>query len=966
VSTLGGERKAVQRPLIEYATAAGWEYVPPDTSDGMRGAYTSFLYRDLCVQKLCELNPDFMTQELAEEVLDRFIRVPASIEGSLEAWEYLKGKKTVFVPGENRERNVCFLDSDTPSNNTFQVTEEFSFTNGVHTIRPDVVFLINGIPCFLVEAKASHKLDGIEHALSQVRRYHRECPELLSVMQVYALTHLIRFYYSSTWSTSAKFLFSWKEGSDFESRIMSFFEPARCVSLLTDYILFTRADDELKKVILRPHQMRAVGKIVERSADAEKRRALVWHTQGSGKTYTMIVAAQKILSNPAFGNPTVLMLIDRNELEQQLFGHVAAAGFENAHLAKRKAHLQKLLAEDTRGLVISMIHKFDKMPQNINTRDNIFVLIDEAHRTTSGDLGNYLMGALPNATYLGFTGTPIDRTQYGKGTFVVFGRDDPPQGYLDKYSIAESIEDKTTLALHYALAPNSMLVDRETLEAEFLTLAQAEGVSDIDDLNRILSKAVNLRNMLKNDERIDKIAAHIADHYTDSVEPLGYKAFVVAVDREACARYKEALDRHLPPEYSVVVYSPGQNDDAKLSRYHLSDDEEKQVRKDFRSPEKLPKILIVTDKLLTGFDAPVLYAMYVDKPMRDHMLLQAIARVNRPYEDESGRAKPSGFVLDYVGILSNLRQALNFDSADIEGVVQDVQVLKARFASQMALARETYLPVATGPSPDKAVERAITFFLDEEARHAFYEFYRELADIYDIVSPDAFLRPYVDDMETLTRLYNIVRETYDGAEPIDGELSRKTARLVQEHTHSGKIRARLETYEIDERTLARLAASPASDTEKVFNMIKSIQRFVDEHQGESPYLVSIGERAERIAQAFQERQADARESLEELKEMVEEMQQARAQQESRNMSIDAFATYWILSRAHVGKAEDKAAAMEQAFFAHPHWKTSENQGREVRKKMYLALKEDVKDNSRIKELISMIFAVLKRSHNDTS
>ena len=338
-----------------------------------------------------------------------------------------------------------------------------------------------------------------------------------------------------------------------------------------------------------------------------------------------------------------------------------------------------------------MIHKFRDMPANLNTRRNIFVLIDEAHRTTAGDLGNFLMAGLPNATFIGFTGTPVDKTAYGKGTFKTFGCEDD-KGYLHKYSIAESIEDGTTLPLFYNLAPNEMLVPHEIMEKEFLALAETEGIADIDELNKILERAVNLRNFLKGKERVEKVARYVADHYRQNVEPLGYKAFLVAVDREACVFYKEALDKILPPEYSEIVFTGNNNDAAHLKRWHLDEKKERQIRKSFTKPGEQPKILIVTEKLLTGFDAPILYAMYLDKPMRDHTLLQAIARVNRPYENEDAQmVKPHGFVLDFVGIFDKLEKALAFDSDEINAIVKDLALLKQLFKAKMEAKAPEYL-----------------------------------------------------------------------------------------------------------------------------------------------------------------------------------------------------------------------------------------------------------------------------------
>lgn len=952
MSSLGGERYAVQNPIINYVKEQsaeyisedgnkifiklGWEYVSPDEALRLRGGKTGLVFKEIFINQMQRLNPSFMDHLLAEEVIKKLETVPPNIEGNFTVWKYLKGLGTIFVPGEKRERNIKFLDTEDIDRNTFHVTDEFEFTNGIKTIRPDIVFLINGVPLLFIETKAAYKIGGINEALEQVKRYHRECPELLAVLQVYALTHILKYYYSATWNTSEKLLFNWKEevSGDFESLVKTFLDRERVVKLLVDFLMFTKQDDERKKVILRPHQMRAVNKIVERAEDSTKKRGLIWHTQGSGKTYTMIVAAQKIIENPIFENPTVIMLVDRNELESQLFGNLAALGIENVEVAESKKHLQNLLSQDRRGLIVTMIHKFDDMPENINLRKNIFVLVDEAHRTTGGKLGNFLMGAIPNATYIGFTGTPIDKTSYGKGTFITFGRDDPPKGYLDKYSIAESIEDGTTVPLYYTLAPNELQVDKEVLEKEFLDLAEAEGMSDIEELNKVLDKAVTLKNMLKSRERVEKVTRYIVDHYQKYIEPMGYKAFLVAVDREACALYKEELDKYLPPDYSKVVYSPFYNDPPELSRYHLSEIEEKRIRNAFRKSDELPKILIVTEKLLTGFDAPILYCMYLDKPMRDHVLLQAIARVNRPYEDDEGRKKSSGFVLDFVGIFDNLEKALAFDSQDIEGIVQDIEVLKKRFEEEMKKAGEEYLTLIEGKTPDKAFEAVLEHFRDEEKRKKFYKFFKELSAIYEIISPDAFLRPYVNDYETLSRMYKSLIENYERGIPIDREFTRKTAMLVQKHTGSGVIGPTLDICEIDEETLRRIEKSKASDTEKIFNLIKSIALTVKKRGDQSPYLISIAEKAELITKLYESRQKNTQETLEELKKIIDEINSAQKEQAEKGMSVDIFTIYWMLKEKGFRDAETMANQMKEVLEKYPHWQKSEKYEREVRSKLY--------------------------------
>jgi type I restriction enzyme R subunit len=395
---LGSEKAAVQNPLIRYAVEVGWTYLSPEAALDRRRGITSPVLDSVLVEQLQRLNPGLVDSLRALELTHRIARVRPTIEGNFDAWQYLKGLKTVFVPEEKRERNVRLLDLDAPPRNAFHVTDELLFSNGTPPdIRTDVTFFINGLPVVVVETKAATDLEGLAEALDDLRYYHEKGPELLALVQLQALTHLVAFHYGATWNFSRKGLFQWRDEQavDFETVVKTFTAPDRVLRLLTDYVLFVRRNDELTKTVLRPHQMRAAERCLARALDPIRRRGLVWHTQGSGKTYTMIVVARLLMADPGLDNPTVLLLIDRTELETQLSGVLESVGLGQGTIARSKRHLRRLLAADQRGLIVSMIHKFDDVPPSVNLSPNIFILVDEAHRTTEGDLGNYLMGAPP-------------------------------------------------------------------------------------------------------------------------------------------------------------------------------------------------------------------------------------------------------------------------------------------------------------------------------------------------------------------------------------------------------------------------------------------------------------------------------------------------------------------------------------------------------------------------------------------
>lgn len=960
------EHKIVQARILKYANEIGWTIISQGEAESRRGFDTSAasprekaknasrFFTDTLFEKVKGFNPKFKDSKAD---LLRVLDLPLpTIQGNRDFLFYLQGEKTFFSKEENREFNLILIDYENPANNIFEVTEEFYLFNGQYANREDVVFLINGIPVVVIECKNATKDEAIAIGVDQLRRYHRETPELMVPQQLFTATESIGFSYGVTWNTIRRNIFNWKseEIGNLEAKVKSFCERQHILDLLKKFILFAEQNEELNKFILRQHQKTAVDKVVERALDQKKSRGLVWHTQGSGKTYTMIKTAELLFKAPQAEKPTILLMIDRNELEDQMLKNLGSIGVNNVEQAESIQDLQKLLKKEYRGIIVSMVHKFRDMPADVSLRKNIYVLIDEAHRTTGGDLGNFLMAAVPNATFIGFTGTPVDKTVYGKGTFKTFGIDDD-QGYLHKYSISDSIEDGTTLPLFYGMAPNDLLVPKEILEKEFLNLAEAYGVNDIEELNKILERAVNTKNFLKGKERVDKVAEYVAKHYKENVEPLGYKAFLVGVDRPACALYKKALDKYLPTEYSEVVYTGNNNDTEDLKAYHNDAKREKEIRKKFTKLDEQPKILIVTEKLLTGFDAPILYAMYLDKPMRDHTLLQAIARVNRPYENEElEMVKPHGFVLDFVGIFENLEKALAFDSDEINAIVKDIQLLKYLFQSKIEKDVPPYLELIKHGFNDKDTDNLISYFRDKSKRKEFFKLFKEIEMLYEIISPDKFLRPYIDTYATLSAIYQVVRNAYAKRVQVDREFQRKTNELVQSKIAGTAPNFNNEFFEINEKTIQKIKDSQDNDNTKVINLIKSIEKIADENS-DDPFLIGIKERAEAVEENYESRQLSTQEALEAIRKLYEEDIKRRKEQAEKGFDDLTFFIYKKMLENEINNAEEITKEIKGEFVNHPNWKSSEKELRELRQAVYFALLAEEDDIDKAANLIDELF-----------
>ncbi|MDW8267200.1 MAG: HsdR family type I site-specific deoxyribonuclease [Gemmataceae bacterium] len=963
------EAGTVQFPMVKHAAEIGWTPITPEEARTERGGEAGIFFRDVLETKLAAFNP-WMSAEAVRSVVETLDALPATIEGNRELLAWLRGERQWYDEAEKRHRPVTVIDFEHVEDNVFHVTWEWKIKPPARKgNRADVMFLVNGVPVVIVEHKNPKDGDAIERAIKQLRRYELETPELLAAPQLFNVTHLFDCWYGVTWNANRRDMARWKQSPEESYRfaVQSFFEPTDFLRTLQHWILFYVQDGETRKSVLRQHQRRAIDAILRRCADPNKTRGLIWHTQGSGKTFTLLTAARLILEDKKrFANATVILVVDRTELEGQLKGWVERLLGEMQQQdiavkrANNKAELQSLLDADFRGLIISMIHKFEAIRKDSVLRDNVYVFIDEAHRSVAKDLGTYLMAAVPKATIIGFTGTPIARTSQGESTFKIFGAQDE-LGYLDKYSIAESIADETTLPIKHVMAPSEMTVPAEQLDREFFALAESEGVTDVEELNKVLDRAVGLRTFLTADDRIEKVSAFIAEHFKENVLPLGYKALVVAVNREACAKYKKALDKLLPPEWTAPVYTENPADAVDrplVAELQLSGQQEEQVRMLFKKPAEDPKILIVTDKLLTGYDAPLLYCLYLDKPMRDHVLLQSIARVNRPYVDANGVQKRVGLVVDFVGVLRELKKALQFDSSDVSGVIEDLDVLLRDFLQRIERAKNEYLELDAGGAPDERLEQLVFGrFLAPEARKTFFEDFKEIEALWEILSPDAALRDHIATYKELSRLYAAVRNAYAEKVGFVADLAYKTRRLIEESAEQHGLGRLTKSVNFDVATLNALRGEKGSDEGKVFNLVRGLQHEIDENPAVAPVLQPLKDRAERILKDLEERRTNGLTAMDQLAKLAVEKEAAMRAASDSGLSPRAFAIYWVLREDAAVKAagidpKTLAKDAEELLGRYPNAPVNADEQRRLRASLYKPLlKLTQEERARVVDLI---------------
>ena len=827
-------------------------------------------------EALVRLNPTIAERpERAEEVLYRLraatmtARDTGLVKANEEFTAWLQGERSMPF-GENGEHvTIRLLDFDDIEQNDYVVTQQFTFRAGKTEKRADLVLLINGIPLVVIEAKTPVRsseswLDG---AIQIHDDYEKNVPELFVPNVFSVATEGKEFRYGSI-AMPLEFWGPWRLEEEDALPSMEQVEKATCsmlrpnvvLDLLANFTAYaTHKGKRRIKLIARYQQVDGANKLIQRVVAGQPRKGLIWHFQGSGKSLLMLFAARKLRLHPALKNPTVLVVVDRIDLDSQITGTFYAADMANLVRTESRKELEELLAKDVRKVIITTIHKFAEADGVLNDRDNIIVMVDEAHRTQEGGLGRKMRDALPNAFLFGLTGTPINRAD--RNTFYAFGAEEDENGYMSRYGLDDSLRDGATKPLHFEPRLVNLHIDQAAIEEAYRELTA--GLTD-EDKDKLGKAAAKMAVLVKSPKRVQTICADIAQHFQEKVAPNGFGAQVVTFDRESCLLYKQELDQHLPPETSDIVMSVNSGEE-QYAPYKRDRAAEEKLLDRFRDPKDPLKVLIVTSKLLTGFDAPILQAMYLDKPLRDHTLLQAICRANRPYGEE----KTHGLIVDYLGIFDDVAQALQFDERGVQKSVSNIAELKAKLPEALQKCLMYFAGCDRSLQGYEGLIAAQECLPTNENRDVFAADFSVLARIWEAVSPDPILTPHEKDYRWLVQVYESLKPSTGTGRLLWHRLGAKTIELIHQNVHVDTVRDDLDTLVLDAELLE--AVLGASDpTKKAKEITIKLTARLRKHAG-NPKYKALAERLEDLKNRHEQGLLVSIDFLKELLELAKDV-----------------------------------------------------------------------------------------------
>jgi type I restriction enzyme, R subunit len=912
-----------EQPAVEWLHSLGWEHVhgpeiAPNGPAPERGTWDEVVLVDRLRAALAELNPE-APRSAVEFAVER-VRGTASpdpVRDHLDFHELLlEGvPTTVRVDGEERALRLKLVNWERPDGNDFACVTQFRVVIGRKNRRPDIVLFVNGLPLGQLEVKdPGDPVATPRGAGNQVAHYVGTIPKLYRFVELVAVSDLIQARIG-TLTTPAEHFAEWKtmDPAEMEGRsaldvlIGEVFPPARFLDLVRHFVLFEEAGAKLAKIAAKYHQVDAVSRAVKATAEAmasDGRAGVVWHTQGSGKSYTMVFYVWKLRTDPRFENPTVVALTDRTDLDDQL--HQTFVGQRSLAPVVEQAEsiidLRGLLDRPAGGIVFTTIQKFqasegERVPV-LSTRRNVIVMADEAHRTQYSKLAQNVTLALPHATRIGFTGTPIELADHS--TRLVFG------DYISVYRMERAVEDGAMVPIFYESRRVPVDVKDESLLGE--VEEQLSGEED-EAAAKLVRAWTRLERVVGTRERLERIADDVAEHWLAGPAAENGKAMVVAMSQRIAAELSALLQARLGEDTVTCVISASATDDPAVSRWRRSRQERREVEADFKDPDHPLRIVVVRDMWLTGFDVPSLYALYVDKPMRDHGLLQAIARVNRVFGD-----KPGGLVVDYIGIGDDLRASLAaYSKREVEDVAIPIKVPIARLREKHEVVAEFFNGIdfrrrhvlSATERATQFAQAVATVIADEETKRRFLGEYGLFARLYRLLRANPAGIAVADDEEFFRKVAGAIVKISPPHGQVSSETEQAVKQFLSEGLSAGEV---IDVFELagerrpeisvlsDEfldKVTKTLAAQPALGVALLKRILSDEIRVRERTNRMQASL--FADKLQNALARYEARQLTSGQVIERLVELAREMRDARRRHEALGLSTEEVAFYDALA-----------------------------------------------------------------------
>jgi len=881
MKALFNEDNTMEQMIISILKENGWTYIPAEKLPRM---YSDVMVEPMVKEALIRLNPEIAAEpSRADEVIYKLRTVILSVQPHNLVTQNELFKKLVFEENsfpfgkDGRMVPIRFFGTMRKENialNEYVVTNQWVYPQADGGKRLDIVLLINGFPIAIGELKTPVRsaITWLD-AAGDISAYEKSIPAMF-VTNVFNFASEGKYYRYGSVNMPINMWGPWHtsdhkaEGNlaDVKISIADMITPEKVMDIFQFFTMFATDKKYRKyKIICRYQQFEGANMIVSRVLAGYPKKGLIWHFQGSGKSLLMVFAAQKLRMVPELKNPTVVIVDDRIDLETQITATFNASDIPNLTSASTKEELSSFFRGDMRKILITTIFKFGEVNGELNARDNIIVMVDEAHRTQEGDLGEKMRMALPNAFFFGLTGTPINRVD--KNTFLTFGAEEDRTGYMSRYSFSDSIRDGATLPLHFEPVPVELHVNKDELDRAFEAMTDEAGLSR-EEKNE-LSRRVNMKAIMYNPARIRKVCEHIAKHFRSKIEPNGYKGQIVVYDRECCLMYKTVLDELLGEDASTIVMDTNNDKEDRYKKYRRDRDAEGKILDVFRDSNSALKLVIVTSKLLTGFDAPILQAMYLDKPMKDHTLLQAICRTNRTYD----QGKTHGLIVDYIGIFDDVAKALDFDETSMRRIITNIEEIKKQLPTLMKKCLGYFMGVDRTVEGWEGLMAAQECLPTNKEKDTFAADYRVLNRAWDALSPDTFLNAYKADYQWLSRVYESVKPTDGRGGLIWAALGAKTIELVHQNVTVGETDEDMDILAMDADLIDDFLEKQ-KDLKKAAKKVEiSLVAKILNH-AQDPKFIRLGEKLEALREKHEQGLVTSIEFLKLLLELAKEAAQA--------------------------------------------------------------------------------------------